>query len=108
MKDMFPTSLSGSICLDKIDKQYIYEYNGKKYANLRLKFTPDNQFGNDYMITQDVDKDTREQCKSTGQWPQTPILGNLKAWSNNQSRPTQAAAPSPSAPPASNDDNLPF
>jgi len=100
--------MSGSICLDKIDKKYIFEYNGKRYVNLRFKFTPDNNYGNDYMITQDVDKETRAQCKQTGQWPETPILGNCKAWSGERAQAThQGTPPSPVAS-ASNDEGLPF
>lgn len=108
---LFPASMSGSICLDKIDKQYIYEVNGKKYLNLRFKYTPDSQYGNDYMISQDVDKETREQCKTTGSWPKTPILGNAKAWNTDVSTPPSHNPPTKATgvPAASgNDDNLPF
>jgi len=114
IKDMFPQSLSGSICLDKIDSKYIFEFNGKRYLNLRLKFTPDSQFGNDYMISQDVDKETRDACKQSGEWPKTPILGNLKVWDSSRStaQPQQSNTPHstttavPSAAP--NDEGLPF
>lgn len=107
MKDIFPQSMSGSICLDKIDKQYIFEYNGKRYLNLRFKFTPDNNYGNDYMITQDVDKETRLKCKETGQWPETPILGNCKAWDGQRSAaPAQESRPAVAS--ASDDEGLPF
>lgn len=108
---LFPASMSGSICLDNIDKQYIYEYKGKKYLNLRFRHTPDNQYGNDYMITQDVDKETRDACKASGNWPKTAILGNAKAWNTEVHTPPSQNPPTTNTgvPAASDDDsNLPF
>ena len=100
-----PQTITGSIDVSKIDKQFITEVNGKKYVNIRLKFTPDNKYGNDYMVVQDVDKNTRIRCKETGNWPDTPILGNCKVWDNDSTVPSQQQQ-NPSVP--NNDDSLPF
>lgn len=96
-----PQTITGSIDLTKIDKEYIFEKDGRKYVNIRLKFTPDSKFGTDYMITQEVDSATRLRCKETGVWPQTPILGNGKVWDSNSSIPAQQ-------PSSSNDSDMPF
>lgn len=102
MERELPQTITASINLTKIDPQYIFEKDGSKYLNLRLKFTPNSKFGDDYMLTQEVDKNTRIRCKETGDWPKTPILGNGKVWDNNYK------APEPQQQKASNDGDLPF
>lgn len=95
-----PQTITGSIDLTKIEKEYIFEKDGRKYLNLRLKFTPDSKYGTDYMITQEVDSQTRIRCKETGVWPQTPILGNGKVWDSGSSIPDQQQT--------GNDSDMPF
>jgi hypothetical protein len=102
-----PASLSGSICLDKIDDRYITVSNGKRYLSLRFKHTPDNQYGNDYMISQDVDKATREECKRTGDWPKTEILGNMRIWETRSSAAPPQSQPTTTHTPT-DDKGLPF
>lgn len=77
-----PKSISISIDLNKIDQSYIINgKNGQKYLDLRLINTPDNQYGNDYMVSQALPKAVREEVKNSGgDYPKTPILGNGKAW----------------------------
>lgn len=77
-----PKSISISIDLNKIDQSYIINgKNGQKYLDLRLVNTPDNQYGNDYMVSQALPKAVREEVKNSGgDYPKTPILGNGKAW----------------------------
>lgn len=77
-----PKTISVSINLSKIDPQYIVEgKEGAKYINLRLVNTPNSEYGHDFMVTQDLDKTSREAAKASGNWPKTPILGNGKAYS---------------------------
>ncbi len=77
-----PKSISISIDLNKIDQQYIVEgKNGARYLDVKLVNTPDNQYGNDYLVSQSLPKEVREQVKASGgEYPKTPILGNAKAW----------------------------
>lgn len=99
-----PKTINGGINISKIDKKYIITgKNGDKYINLRIVHTPQNQYGQDYMITQDVDKETRDKAKASGEWPDTPILGNAKVWGDKPS-------PQQQQPVASNnqEDDLPF
>lgn len=77
-----PKELTGSINLTKIDKSFVTKgKNGDVYLDLRFVNTPDNKYGSDYMITQALPKSVRDQVKATGgEYPETPILGNAKAW----------------------------
>jgi hypothetical protein len=77
-----PKSISISIDLNKIDQQYIVEgKNGARYLDLKLVNTPDNEYGNDYFVSQSLPKSVRDSVKeSGGEYPKTPILGNAKAW----------------------------
>lgn len=77
-----PKSLSLSIDLNKIDEKYVVKgKDGARYLDLKMVNTPDNQYGNDYFVSQGLPKNVREEVKeSGGEWPKTPILGNGKAW----------------------------
>jgi hypothetical protein len=89
-----PKTISVSVNLSKIDPQFISQgKDGAKYLNLRLLHTPDSQYGNDYMVSQDLDKASRETAKASGDWPKTPILGNGKVFSG---RPASEDALTPS------------
>lgn len=82
----YPKTINGGINLTKIDPSFIVVgKNGDKYLNLRIVHTPDDKYGNDFMITQDLDKATREKVKASGgEYPKTPILGNGKVWDKSE------------------------
>lgn len=101
--------MTAKVNLDKVLKEHLY--NGAKGTYLDLVFfnTPDNQYGDDFVVKQDLGKEAREAGK------ESPILGNAKAWDlSGQKNPGngQAAPSAPSAPTTggggSINDNLPF
>jgi hypothetical protein len=104
-----PKRLTVRVNLDNVLKEHIYKGAKGNYLDLVLFNTPDNQFGNDYVVKQDIDKDKRPEV--------VPILGNARAWEPNggdtnqmTGAPTQQA-PTQQAPPNMNgqsNDGLPF
>ena len=95
--------------LDKVLKEHLY--NGAKgtYLDLVLFNTPENQYGDDFVVKQDLGKEAREAGT------ESPILGNAKAWDlSGQKNPgggqvaPPPVAPSTSSAPSSVNDNLPF
>lgn len=95
--------------LDNVLKEHLY--NGAKgtYLDLVLFNTPDNQFGDDFVVKQDLSKEVRDNGT------EAPILGNGKVWElggaknpgKDQGAPPPVAPSTPSAPSSFND-NLPF
>lgn len=76
-----PSSISISINLDKIDEQYVINGKNGRYIDIKLVNTPNSQYGNDYFVSQQLPKAVRDEVKANGgDYPQTPILGNAKAW----------------------------
>ena len=57
---------------DKVDKSRLYQGKKGTYLNAFLKDTPDNQYGNDYMIVQEVSYDEYQAGK------RGEIIGNGK------------------------------
>lgn len=102
-----PKRITVKVDLDKIMKEHIYVGKKGKYLDLVLFNTPDNQFGADYVVKQDISQDKRPEDGS-------PILGNARCWEPNAgSTNVNVGAPSnnASAPsPATNNanDDLPF
>jgi len=92
-----PKSLSISIDLNKIDDKYVVKgKDGARYLDLKLVNTPDNEYGNDYFVSQALPKNVREQIKESGaDWPKTPILGNAKAWQCMEGKANGGARNSP-------------
>ena len=107
-----PKRLTVRVNLDAVLKEHIYNGKKGKYLNLVLFNTPENQFGDDYVVKQDIAEDQRPPDGA-------PILGNAKAWNPdggqknfNGGQQVNGASPAvaPPAPPApnANDDGLPF
>lgn len=90
--------IKGHIVLSKIDKERIFiNKKGEKCLNITHLETPNDKYGNDYMIIEDVSKEERESgVKGT-------ILGNGKIFGAN--RPS--SSPAENSPVVSSDD-LPF
>lgn len=87
-----------------IDKSLIFVGEKGKYIDITLIETPNDKFGNDYMVVQDVGKDARLAGTKGA------ILGNAKIVGQ---RPAQASQNPPPArtPPADNldlDSSVPF
>ncbi len=97
-----PKIVRVSINLDKIDEKYIV--NGKKgrYLNVALINTPDSPYGNDYMASQDLPKEARENGER-GQ-----ILGNAQAWNLGEGTPATKQDTAPKGGGAAKGDDLPF
>ncbi len=75
------------IDVTKIDKSHLFEgKNGAKYLDIILIETPDNRFGNDYMVAQSVSKEARESGAKGA------ILGNGKVVGKGKRAAKKAAA----------------
>lgn len=103
-----PKRLTARVKLNDVLKEHIYKGKKGDYLDLVFFNTPDNQFGADYVIKQDIPQDKRPENGA-------PILGNAKCWDPNGGMTNvNVGAPSNNAPaetptPANaNDDNLPF
>ena len=90
----------------KIDKALLFKGEKGIYLDLVLVETPNSQYGNDYMVVQDMPKERREKGEKSN------ILGNARAWNQNKNRvrkPQSNTAAKP-VPFADNEkyDDLPF
>ena len=95
--------ISISIDVTKIDKERLY--TGKKgvYLDCILIETPNNQYGDDYMIAQSVSKEEREQGIKG------EILGNAKILGGKPQGTQQAPPPEAgNADYKGDDSDLPF
>ena len=61
-----------SIDVTKIEKETLFKGKKGTYLNAALIPTPGNQYGDDYMIVQDISKEEREAGRKGN------ILGNAK------------------------------
>lgn len=68
----YDKDISIKMNVDKIVKERLYKGEKGTYLTVTLKPTPDNQYGNDYMVTQYWKDETLPE----GEYPNTPILGN--------------------------------
>lgn len=88
----------------KVDKSKLFEgKNGAKYLDACLIETPNDQYGNDFMVVQGVSKEERDAGK------RGEILGNAKIMGGGQRRlsaPQGRSGPTPQNPPP--DDDVPF
>ena len=105
-----PKSISISIDLNKIDQQYIVEgKNGARYLDVKLVNTPDNEYGNDYFVSQSLPKNVREQVKASGgEYPKTPILGNAKAWETMGGKANTSKQGASTQEPSGQTNDMPF
>lgn len=96
--------ISVSINLSKIDKSELYEGKNGKYLNLLIKETPNDKYGNDYMVTQSVSKESRENGKNG------EIVGNGKNIGTNNSQSSNKGGGAKASTPVANDYDagLPF
>ena len=69
----------------KIDKSALFKGSKGTYLDLSLVPTRDSQYGDDYMVTQDIGKE-RRQAGEKG-----PILGNAKILETHGGGQRQAA-----------------
>lgn len=94
--------ISISIDVMKIEKQRLFDGKKGTYLDCVLIETPNNEYGNDYMVVQSVSKEEREQgVKGT-------VLGNAKIITkrepqNHNTPPDVTVDRSDNGP-----DNLPF
>lgn len=94
--------ISISIDVTKIDKDRLYKGQKGTYLDAVLIDTPNNQYGDNFMIVQSVSKEEREQGIKG------EILGNGKILGQQpqQSAPQQPSEPQDNFDPQ--DDDLPF
>ncbi len=76
-----PKILRVQVNVDAIDKKHLYKGKKGTYLNLALVNTPDSQYGQDYMVTQDISKEARDAGE------RGPILGNASALFLEDGRP---------------------
>lgn len=84
------------IDVSKIDKAKLFRGAKGVYLDCTLIETTNNQYGDDYMVVQDVSKEERLAGKKGA------ILGNGKIWQKRDSAPAPSARsqrPAPSAAP---------
>lgn len=102
----FPKRLTVKVDLQKIDKAHLFQGKKGLYLDLVLFNTPESEYGDDFVVKQDLGKEAREQGK------ESPILGNAKAWAIGEGSPCSKgdAMPSstPSKPAPASSDDLPF
>lgn len=107
-----PKSVSLSIDLNKIDDKYITPgKNGARYLDLKLVNTPDNEYGNDYFVSQGLPKAVRDEVKASGgEYPRTPIVGNAKAWQCMEGKSNEGGQGASTAQPKAQDqaNDMPF
>ena len=66
------SNISVSINVEKVNKDRFYQGKKGKYMNLVLIPTPDSEYGDDYMVVQDLGREAREAGEKG------PVLGNAK------------------------------
>ena len=91
--------ITGKIDVTKIDKNKLFKGAKGTYLNFVLIETPNNTFGNDYMIVESISKEEREQGI------QGRILGSAKILTKREASPE---AESMAASDLNNDNDLPF
>ena len=82
------------INVDKVDDAHLYPGKQGRYLNVALLPTPDSQYGDDFMVVQELDKAARDAGKKG------PILGNARIVANT-------AKPKPDYVPPALQDNPP-
>jgi hypothetical protein len=110
----FPKRLTVKINVDKIKKEHLYKGKKGTYLKLVAFNTPDNPYGQDFGVKQDLGKD------NNGDYLPSEFIGEVKAWAVGEGTPTpkedqtiKIEAPLSDAlraviPPAATTDDLPF
>ena len=75
--------IRGKIDVTKIDKTRLFQGQKGKYLNITMFETPDDKFGNDYRIVQDVGREAREAGEKGA------ILGNAKVFDRGGAAPSR-------------------
>ena len=89
--------IRAKINVSKIVKAALFKGQKGTYLSIALIETPNDNYGNDYMVVQDLGEESRQKGEKG------PILGNAKTIvSHAQPKPV-----APSAPPE-NEDDVPF
>ena len=83
------------INVDKIDKEKLFKGSKGTYLDIVLFETPDDQYGNDYVVKQSMSREDRDAGK------QAAILGNAKSFQKNVSGAVSKAS-------EEDTDDLPF
>ena len=72
-----PKRISAKIDVQKVLEQYLYQGKKGRYLDIVMFNTPDNQFGDDYVVKQDLPREVREAGT------EAPILGNARVFDPN-------------------------
>ena len=100
-----PKIIRVQINVDAIEKKHLYKWKKGTYLNVALVNTPDSQYGQDYMVTQDIPKEARDAGE------RGPILGNASALFLEDGKPAaKSDGPGETVAPVNDDksDDLPF
>jgi len=93
-------SIAASIDVNKIDKSQLFEGKKGKYLDLVLIPTPNNQYGDDFMVVQGLSKEKRDAGE------RGEILGNAKHLKGNAS--SDSGSEVAGGPSDDDDSSLPF
>lgn len=95
--------ISAKINVSKIDKTKLFKGEKGTYLDIALIETEGDQYGNDYMIVQDVGKEARERGEKGA------ILGNAKIRGGKKTAAQAATKPAVTTKPQENlDEDVPF
>lgn len=97
-----PKIVRVNVNLDKIDEKFIVKGKKGRYVNLALINTPDSQYGNDYMVSQDLPKEARDAGERGA------IVGNAQAWNLGEGTPATKLNKAEGRPAADDGGDLPF
>lgn len=85
--------ISGKINCSKIDKTKLFKGEKGTYLDIALIETKDDQYGNDYMIVQDLGKEARERGEKGAILGNAKIRGAKPAAQQAPAKATAGAAP---------------
>jgi hypothetical protein len=84
----------------KLDKARFFVGKKGTYCDLVLIETPDDQYGNDYLVKQGVSQEERQSGVKM------PIIGNAKDHAKANAKPKSRPEPAPAG--LTEDDEIPF
>lgn len=91
--------LTAKINVMKIDKARLFKgKEGAQYLDLVLIPTPNDKYGNDYMILQSITKEEREAGVKAPMLGNAKVLGQRSGGGNQQSAPQSNNSPSDDLP----------
>lgn len=94
--------ITAKIDVTKIDKDRLFKGKSGTYLDVALIPTPNDKYGNDYMIVQSVSKEEREAGE------RGPIIGNARELKSQKASPPSARRETSTAAPAEEDNSVPF